>query len=600
MAMELVRFLGGALILLVPGICLARALSLGQNVLERCAIGSCLGLAAVVYLASAVSQFDLRWFYPIWGVFTVVCIGWRLKFLRRQTSNGEKAAQIWMVVVLVAVGASRLAIALPLVLPPGTLDPTFHLILARQIQISHHAIDHWPFAGIPLNYPTGSHVLVVVLSALAGLPLHTTFKDLIPLLGVLTTGQIYVFARRVTDSPLTALYSAAIYGLWAWYGSIDYFRWGGLPNELAMLLFLTMLSIQGNPHPNPPPEYMGRGRGGLAMAICFAAMVLVHHHVMVVGSVILLFIILWQMYGKKPWRLLAAAAVGGAVLDAFFLLPYAMHFSNFHSTGMAAGGEDILPILRLPGEFGYALAAGAIFGIALCLARKVRCHPIVAIASISLAVMFVIGEDVIPMALGAMHRAAFTFFTPSRFLADLNYFLPIFAAGAVSYVQSHFRVRSWICIFFVMVAMAADAPRWMAMATLSDPPAEFFQACEWIQRNTPSRTVVDNVGVWATYLCWRKTALVALPVSEPLLDYHPEGERIGLILSGQIPPDSPDMIIVAMRAAHSYNAEPVLWHDELGDAVILEWPISTSSSSAAVTPARRPPGPLPGSAPTSR
>ena len=34
---------------------------------------------------------------------------------------------------------------------------------------------------------------------------------------------------------------AAIYGLWAWFGSIDYFRWGGLPNELAMLLFLTML-----------------------------------------------------------------------------------------------------------------------------------------------------------------------------------------------------------------------------------------------------------------------------------------------------------------------------------------------------------------------
>jgi hypothetical protein len=336
------------------------------------------------------------------------------------------------------------------------------------------------------------------------------------------------------------------------------------------------------------------------MAICFAAMVLVHHHVMVVGSVILLFIILWQMYGKKPWRLLAAAAVGGAVLDTFFLLPYAMHFSNFHSTGMAAGGEDILSILGLPGEFGYALVAGAIFGIGLCLARKIRCHPIVAIASISLAVMFVIGEDVIPFALGAMHRTAFTFFTPSRFLADLNYFLPIFAAGAVSYVQRRFRVRSWVCLMFLMVAMVADAPHWMAMATLSDPPPEFLRACDWIQHNTPSRTVVDNVGPWTTYLCWRKTALVALPVSEPLFDYHPEGKRIGLILSGQIPPDSPDMIIVAMRAAHSYNAQPVLWHDELGDAVILEWPITTSSSSAAVTPARRPPGPQAGSGPTSR
>jgi xanthosine utilization system XapX-like protein len=643
MAMELVRFLGGALILLVPGICLARVLSLGQNVLERCAIGSSLGLAMAVYLASAVSQIDLRWFYPIWWIFTLVCIAWRLKFLRRPTSNAEKAAQIWMVLVLLAVGATRYAIALPLVLPPGTLDPSFHLILARQIQILHHAIDHWPFAGIPLNYPTGSHVLVVVLSVLAGLPLHTTFKDLIPLLGVLTTAQIYVFARRVSDGPLTALYAAAIYGLWAWFGSNDYFRWGGLPNELAMLLFLAMLSIdaassvhllprispspctQGegrgggrtstdpqNPHPDPPPEYKGRGGGGLAecvtnpslatiaMAICFASMVLVHHHVMVVASVILLFIVLWQMCAKRPWRLLAAAGVGGAVLDAFFLVPYAAHFSTFHSTGMAAGGEDILPLLRLPAEFGYALVAGAIVGIALCLARKVRCHPMVAIASFSLAGMFVIGEDVIPMVLGAMHRPAFAFFTPSRFLSDLNYFLPIFAAGAVAYFQRQFRVRSWICIFFVMVAPIADAQHWIAMAKLSDPPPQFLQACDWIQHNTPPDTIVDNVGVWATYLCWRKTALIGLPVSEPLSDYHPELERIGGILSGQIPPDSPDLIIVAMRAAHSYNAQPVLWRDQVGDAVILEWPITTSSSSAAVTPARRPPGPHPGSGPTSR
>jgi hypothetical protein len=600
MAMELVRFLGGALILLVPGICLARVFSFGKNVLERFAIGSSLGLAMAVYLASAVSQVDLRWFYPIWGVLVLVCIGWRLKFLRRQTSSEEKAAQIWMVLVLLAVGVIRYAIALPLVLPPGELDPTFHLILARQIQISDHAISRWPFAGIPLNYPTGSHVLVAVLAGLAGLPLHTTFKDLIPLLGVLTTAQIYVFARRVTEGPLTAVYAAAIYGLWAWFGSNDYFRWGGLPNELAMLLFLAMLSIQGNPHADPPPEYKGRGRGGLAMAICFASVVLVHHHVMVVASIILLFIILWQMYGKKPWRVLAAAAVGGGTLDAFFLLPYAMHFSTFHSTGMAAGGEDILPLLRLPAEFGYALAVGAIFGIALCLAHKVRCDPIVAIASLSLAGMFVIGEDVVPIALGAMHRTAFTFFTPSRFLSDLNYFLPIFAACAVGYVQSRFRVRSWICIFFVMIAALADAQRWIAMASLSDPPPEFLRACDWIQHNTPADTVVDNVGPWATYLCWRKTALVSLPVSEPLFDYHPEAERIGRILSGEIPPDSPDLIIVAMRPAHSYNAEPVLWHDQIGDAVILEWPITTSSSSAAVTPARKPPGPLPGSAPTSR
>ena len=29
-------------------------------------------------------------------------------------------------------------------------------------------------------------------------------------------------------------YSALAYGMWAVYGSIDYYRWGGLPNAIAM------------------------------------------------------------------------------------------------------------------------------------------------------------------------------------------------------------------------------------------------------------------------------------------------------------------------------------------------------------------------------
>ena len=84
--------------------------------------------------------------------------------------------QIWMVLVLLLVGVSRFAIALPRVLPAGPLDPTFQLILSKQIQLTHHAIDRWPFANIPLNYPTGSNVLVVVLSGISRLPLHTTSK----------------------------------------------------------------------------------------------------------------------------------------------------------------------------------------------------------------------------------------------------------------------------------------------------------------------------------------------------------------------------------------------------------------------------------------
>jgi hypothetical protein len=557
---EILCFVGGALVLLIPGIWLAGALALGNNTLERWTNGSSLGLAMAVYLSSLISHLDLRAFYPAWAIVALVCLISRLRS-RPPKSSTDVSAQIWMVLILLLVAVSRFAMAAPLVLPPGTLDPTFHLILAKQIQITHHAIDRWPFANIALNYPTGGNILVVVMSGLSHLPLHTTFKNLIPLLGVLTTAQIYVFAGKMTGQALPAVYSAAIYGLWAWYGSIDYFRWGGLPNELAMLLFITVLSLDG------PSR-----RNWIAMVLCFASMVLVHHHVMVVGSIILALIILWQISHRKPWRSFAAAMIAGFIIDAFFLVPYALHLANFRSTGMVVAGEPLLPLGDLPAGFGYALIIIAAIGIILSLARKIPCHPVVAIASLALVATFVIGEDIVPLGLRAMHKTAFTFFTPSRFLADLNYFLPIFAAGAIFFVQQQIRIPQWIAIIFILVASLADVQHWIEFFSLPDLPAPIIDACDWIQHNTPPDTLVDNTGAWMTYLCWREPAHIALPVSEPTADYHPASERIPLIIAGKIPPDSPGQIIVKIGDAANPKGLPILWRDAAGAAVFREWP----------------------------
>ena len=177
------------------------------------------------------------------------------------------------------------------------------------------------------------------------------------------------------------------------------------------------------------------------MTICFAATVLVHHHVMVVSTIILVLIILWQIVHHKPWRSLAGA-VWPLSCSICFFFAYALHLANFRSTGMVVAGEPLLPLLDLPRSFGYALVCVAGFGVVLCLLRKIPCPPIVAIASLALVGMFVVGEDLVPMMLRALNRTAFTFFTPSRFLTDLNYFLPIFAAGPFSSFNAGFDFRN--------------------------------------------------------------------------------------------------------------------------------------------------------------
>ncbi len=567
MAIELIRFLTGILLILIPGICLAQYFSLGSNILERCTNGSSLGLALAIYLASATSHLDLRLFYPLWGCVGVIAIALWIKSLSRRTANSDSSTQLWMLIVLVLVALSRFALALPQQLPPGGLDPTFHLLLIKKIQIAHHSIDDWlPFADMKLNYPTGSHVLVVILAAFSRLPLHTTFKDLIPFLGTLTTAQIYVFTRRAMGNPSIALYSAAAYGLWAWYGSIDYFRWGGLPNDLAMLLFIAMLSLWLD-RPKRP--------GMVAMAVLYASTILVHHHVMVVSGAILLLLILWQMFRDRAgasWQSLAIPAAAAILLNTFFLLPYAMRLGSFNSTGMAAAGEDLMSLSRLPYYLGYALTLFALLGIVLCIMHRVSCPPVIAIPSFALAVMFIFGEDLFPMALRVLHHPAFTFFTPSRFLGDLNYFLPIFAGMAIGFIRQKLQMPLWITMLLLVAASLADWGQWKFDAEVATVPPSFIRACDWIQHNTPPSTIVDNQRRWSTYLCWRRSTGTEFPVSEPAINFQPASQRILLIASGQIPPDAPDMMIVGISDKPSAADFPVLWRDPSGLAVVREWP----------------------------
>jgi len=560
MAVEFLCFVVAALVVLIPGIWLAGALSIGENLLERWSCGCALGLAMGVYLASAISHFDLRAFYPIWAVVALGCLIARA--MRRSPGYTSGTPGIRLTLILVVVAVTRFAMALPRALPAGALDPTFQLILARQIQITHHAIDRWPFANIPLNYPTGSSVLLVVLSGISRLPLHRVFLYLIPLLGVLTTAQMFMFARRMTANSLAGIYAAAIYGLWAWFGSIDYFRWGGLPNELAMLLFLTMLSLPAT------------SRSSIfAMSILFAGVVLVHHHVMVVSGVILLLIILWRMAHHQPWRPLAAAIALGIVLDLFFLVPYAWHIANFRATGMVVSGEGLLPFSGLPASFGYGITCIGALGIILCLARKCRVDAIPVIASMALVVMFCIGEDIVPLTLSALNRTPMTFFTPSRFLTDLNYFLPIFAATAIVYFSRRCGIAGWmVAMVVVLLVPLADIAQWKSMLNLYDPPQSLLDACDWIRQSTPPATLVDNRSAWMTYLCWREPAHIALPVSEPTADYHPAEDRIPGIIDGKIPPDTPDQIIVKIGDESEAAGRPILWMDSSGAAVFREWP----------------------------
>jgi hypothetical protein len=539
MTIELLRFVGGALVLMIPGVLLAAQLCKGDR-LQRWTCGACLGLALAVFIASAVSLFDLRWFYPAWIVVAAIAA---IRF-RKQTSprgiafenslacdphpnpppeymgRGKEGGLMpisdcpetsppvdrGLIVVLLIVAVSRYAIALPQTLPKGW-DPTFHMILAGKIQRSQHAISDWtPFEPVTLNYPTGSHTLLVVLSDLSGLPLQTVFKDLIPLLGVLTAAQISVLARRLTADAAAGCFAALAYGMWANAGSIGYYDWGGLPNELAMLLFLSMLCVWLDDAP--------QRRAIAAMAVFYAATILVHHHVMLVSAALLPVIVAcspWRAAGRK----LAIAVLIAVVLDAFFLIPYAAKAATLASTKVLHHGESPVDLLDVLWSMGivYILAAAA--GIVIW-----RRSVILAAIVLTLIGMYAACEYGWPAWLAAHGQARSTAFTPSRFVGDLNSFLAVYAEAAVAWIQRKLRWPTTAMIAIMLAAAVSQIGLWRSMARGAGVSPDFVEACQWVQDHTPPDCAVISRENWATYLTWRRTGSTPMPDSEPVQSAH--------------------------------------------------------------------------------
>ncbi len=110
---------------------------------------------------------------------------------------------------------------------PRGWDPTFHLLLAKKIALSDHLIRDWmPFDNAALNYPIGSHFMIVLFARFSGLSLTLTFELLMVTFCVLAALAIYALAAEYFASATIGLYAAIAYSLWAFWGSADYLRWG--------------------------------------------------------------------------------------------------------------------------------------------------------------------------------------------------------------------------------------------------------------------------------------------------------------------------------------------------------------------------------------
>jgi hypothetical protein len=562
MAVDLICFLGTSLVFIIPGYLFASILRLGKTALDQIMIGACLGLSLATYIAYFSSLIDLRAFYPIWGLFiTATLFLWIRKSVWKSVVPMPRGSLGLLLFLLFLVGASRFAVAMLHEFPMGW-DPAFHLILARKIQITQHAISDWlPFEPIRLNYPTGSHTLIVVWAAISRLPLETVFNLLIPFLGVLSTAIFFVFARGLTANDSIAVYASYAYGLWANFGSIGYYDWGGMPNEFSMLILIAVLAAWLTDSP-----FASRAA---AMAIFLATLVLVHHHTMVAAAVLLAVITVWQLIfpaTRKMGMLILIAGGIALVLDIGFVVPYATHIATLGSTGIAES-EPITELTSIPNALGYALCLFAAVGIFFSIAqRKFQgVHATAFIGLLTMAVLYFATEYVRNQPV----------FTPSRFLTDANYFLAVFAGIGLWQFQKFFKLKPILMIVLILVGSVSNLALWKDESRISVWPKDrtsltfppgFFDACKWIRDNTSTDTLVLNdikgdCRDWVAYLTWREQSdYLPIPVSEPVKQIKSREQKIDDLVSEQVASSTPNTAIIAILTDNPHNW-PLIWSD---------------------------------------
>jgi hypothetical protein len=469
-----------------------------------------------------------------------------------------------------ALGALLVPRVIPLFIDsvPQGWDPSFHSLLASTTVATGHLPTWAPYEPILLNYPYGSHLVIAALALLSGIAPDAVFAALLSVLVPLLTGIcLYALTKRVFRRNDIAIGAIIAYGLLGNLGSLDYTRWGGLPNAFGFALLLVFFVILFAP-------------GFAAYRIIIGGMVLgsivlMHNHVFLTAGLMLSayagYLVLRARgigggKGKSRqisevaarrgfWRLVLTSLVA-LVATGFYVIPLLLRAGQLQDTGVL---RLIETVNGLPFAYnGWVLWCMAILGVGLLYvpfwgnrhvllsgrAGTREARAFLAIALATLAVAFCLGYYGYRAYALAVYHQPYTAFTPSRFLTDMTYFLAIYggvALAALWQVGTHhvasiatsarfslenaasgWRLAVVRPILLVVVLLTASVTIWPQIfvgnrdlpGTLA--PGE-LAAFAWIRAHTPTNALIINLdpsAPWAPYFTQRKVAFTPIPTDE--------------------------------------------------------------------------------------
>ncbi|MGO8946954.1 MAG: hypothetical protein ACLQUY_04680 [Ktedonobacterales bacterium] len=611
------------LVLTLPGLVWAWWCYPAPDGATRLSVGLALGLALQMFLLSllglgpgitrasvAISTLTLT--------LAAVLLAWRTHRPRNGRLQHWRRYTVQLALVL---GAMLVPRVIPLFIDtvPQGWDSSFHSLLASTTVATGRLPTWAPYEPIPLNYPYGTHLVIAALALLSGIAPDAVFSALLSVVVPLLTGlALYTLTRRALRRHDIAIGAVIAYGLLGNWGSLDYTRWGGLPNALGFALLLVFLLIFFAPSFAAYRIIVG--------GIVLGSIPLAHNHVMLTAGLVLGtyagFLILCslgagrqgsadgqigEVAARQTLQRLVLTSLVALAASGFYVVPLVLRAGELQDTsvlrlietvegfpfadnGWVLWGLALLGVLMLyASSFGYTQVRRVGRGGA----REARAF--VAIALGTLAVAFCLGYyGYRTYALHVYHQP-YTAFTPSRFLTDMTYFLAIFAgiplaalwqigarhaaklAGRVTLTAQE-QARNWrLIISWTLLVRAMLVVVVLVTATVTVWPQVFvgnrvlpgmlapgeLEAFTWIREHTPKNTLVINLdpnAPWAPYFTKREVAYTPIPTDEFTNGYVDEKQFLVSTLLGVVKDPGADVVAVAYTdtALRSLLGRPVV------------------------------------------
>lgn len=531
MAAQLLALLTSVL-LLAPWIVVTACVLPQGTAAERIAIGATVGLAVTViggYLFAAAGRLSAYFAMFACAGTCALVIAWRQRGVLSRLRGTLDAPARWSLLALGLVIAFELAPTLASRAPIGW-DPAFHAILAEKVRLANGLVHDWrPFETIPLNYPLGSHLWVVLVASAVQQAVHHVFQVQYVLVQTLASALVYVIAARLFDCWRSAVFALLLYGLLGDWGTFhSYYQWGGLPTAMCFVLFLGL--IWG--------ALVLRGWIQVALGtLLLGGIVLIHHLSAVIAVLVLGCYVVLAAALRAPgglWQRFALVLLSSAIVYSGYLVPYALRATT-HLQGtqvLQYAEEPQLSLVQLAMNLGVPLVVAGAFGL-FCL-RRVRGDAVtfLFVWSATLLVGYVALDYGYRIAMILRTGNDVAAFTPSRTATVLSYPLSIGGGYGVEWLRARWVARRGAATAapvasgaaqgmwaLVLAAALTAIPRAAAVSrrTAFDTRAEALGA--FVREHTPEDAfVLYEVEFaprrWLAYLTWRASAYPPIPASE--------------------------------------------------------------------------------------